>query len=89
MQCFNEYSFLESQTGALPTYYNTPNVHLDIPGLNLTTPRFAKLAERKYPCDGPIYLDAITGEVRIASSTTRDNAYASFQVKARAFRTNP
>ncbi|TRY80974.1 hypothetical protein TCAL_02964 [Tigriopus californicus] len=55
-QCWNEYAFLESQSDVYSTYYNQPNIHLNIPGFNASAVQFQRYSEDKHTCDGVIVL---------------------------------
>ena len=41
------------------TYYNRPDVHLEIPGLKKSQAKFIQVKEEEYVCDSTIVLDPI------------------------------
>jgi len=60
--CWNEYAFLDSpdqsQADLFPTYYNKPEVRLDLPGYSNHT-NYARLNQTQHQCDNVITLPEV------------------------------
>jgi len=56
--CWNEYAFLDSQMDLFPTYYNKPEVRLDLPGYSNHT-NYARLNQTQHQCDNVITLPEV------------------------------
>ena len=56
--CWNEYAFLDSQMAdVIPTYYNKPEVRLDLPGYKNHTPNYVRQPVSVHQCDNVITLN--------------------------------
>jgi hypothetical protein len=68
-QCWNEYAFLDTQFDVLPTYYNKPDLRLDLPGYNSTMTNYVRQPELQHQCDDTITLNKVeTLKVRVFTS---------------------
>ena len=64
--CWNEYAFLDSPDQSqdlFPTYYNKPDVRLDLPGYSNHT-NYARLNQTQHQCDNVITLPEVRSLIR-------------------------
>ena len=65
--CWNEYAFLDSPDQSqdlFPTYYNKPDVRLDLPGYSNHT-NYARLNQTQHQCDNVITLPEVKSLIRL------------------------